>query len=241
MIDQSHNIEPKIPAMIRSVLNVQTQYAKALLISHDEVREVQEKQDVMAAEDAVRKAFEFDVTPLLAVVREELGVPADPMKAFLESGYTEKNRLPRRRRCFLVSEAVLAIDLGASSGRGIVGQLQNGGLTLDEIHRFANDPVQVGDRLHWDILRLYHEIKQAILIAKQKRVHYSKHGHRFLGCGFRLDRPFRRAARQSVPLQGSPYGRHYERSVREDSSGRDFFPGPVSSFFSSILYFSSMP
>lgn len=94
MIDQSHNIEPKIPAMIRSVLNVQTQYAKALLISHDEVREVQEKQDVMAAEDAVRKAFEFDVTPLLAVVREELGVPADPMKAFLESGYTEKKSPP---------------------------------------------------------------------------------------------------------------------------------------------------
>jgi L-rhamnose isomerase/sugar isomerase len=87
MIDQSHNIEPKIPAMIRSVLNVQTQYAKALLIDLEEVRKAQEQQDVMAAEDAVRKAHEFDVAPLLKVVREEMGVPVDPMKAYLESGY----------------------------------------------------------------------------------------------------------------------------------------------------------
>jgi L-rhamnose isomerase / sugar isomerase len=90
MIDQSHNIEHKIPAMLRSVSNVQTQYAKALLINLDEVREAQEKQDVLAAEDAVRKAFEFDVAPLLAAVREEQGVPVDPMKAFLSSGYIEK-------------------------------------------------------------------------------------------------------------------------------------------------------
>lgn len=90
MIDQSHNIERKIPAMIRSILNVQTQFAKALLVNHDEVRKAQEKQDVLAAEDAVRKAFEFDVSPLLAVVREEMGVPTDPMKAYLASGYEEK-------------------------------------------------------------------------------------------------------------------------------------------------------
>lgn len=90
MIDQSHNIERKIPAMLRSVLNVQTQYAKALLINLEEVRAAQENQDVLGAEDAVRKAFEFDVTPLLQAVREDMGVPADPMKAYLESGYDEK-------------------------------------------------------------------------------------------------------------------------------------------------------
>ncbi|MDU0204269.1 L-rhamnose isomerase [Paenibacillus sp. MAH-36] len=89
MIDQSHNIERKIPAMLRSVLNVQTQYAKALLINLDEVKDAQERQDVLGAEDAVRKAFEFDVTPLLQAVREEIGVPVDPMKAYLESGYDE--------------------------------------------------------------------------------------------------------------------------------------------------------
>ncbi|KIL41622.1 sugar isomerase [Gordoniibacillus kamchatkensis] len=87
MIDQSHNIEPKIPAMIRSVLNVQTQYAKALLIDHAEVEAAQRRGDVLGAEDAVRKAFEFDVTPLLHAVREEEGLPLDPMKAYLDSSY----------------------------------------------------------------------------------------------------------------------------------------------------------
>lgn len=90
MIDQSHNIEPKIPAMIRTVMNVQTQFAKALLIDLDEVRKAQEAQDIMAAEDAVRKAFEMDVTPLLHAVREEIGVPVDPMKAYLQSDYAAK-------------------------------------------------------------------------------------------------------------------------------------------------------
>lgn len=87
MIDQSHAIEPKIPAMIRSVLNVQTQYAKALLINLDEVREAQEKQDVLAAEAAIREAYEQDVTPLLRAVREEAGLPVDPMRAYLNSDY----------------------------------------------------------------------------------------------------------------------------------------------------------
>ncbi|NOU94023.1 L-rhamnose isomerase [Paenibacillus sp. LMG 31456] len=87
MIDQSHNIEDKIPAMIRSVLNVQTQYAKALLVNLAEVRAAQEKQDVLGAEQAVREAFEMDVTPLLRAVREEMGVPCDPMSAYLQSGY----------------------------------------------------------------------------------------------------------------------------------------------------------
>lgn len=87
MIDQSHNIEQKIPAMIRSVLNVQTQYAKALLINHEEVRACQEAQDVLGAEDAVRRAFEMDVTPLLHAVREENNLPIDPMRAYLDSSY----------------------------------------------------------------------------------------------------------------------------------------------------------
>lgn len=89
MIDQSHCIEPKIPAMIRSVLNVQTQFAKALLVNLDEVKKAQKAQDVLGAEQAVREAFECDVTPLLQVVREEMGVPIDPMKAYLGSDYKD--------------------------------------------------------------------------------------------------------------------------------------------------------
>lgn len=90
MIDQSHNIEPKIPAMIRSVLNVQTYFAKALLINWNQLEEAQEKQDVLMAEQTVREAFEQDVIPLLQAVREEMGVPVDPMKAYLESDYGTK-------------------------------------------------------------------------------------------------------------------------------------------------------
>ena len=90
MIDQSHCIEPKIPAMIRSVLNIQTAYAKALLVNREVLKEAQMKDDVMAAEAAVREAFECDVKPLLESVREEMGVPLDPMKAYLDSGYGEK-------------------------------------------------------------------------------------------------------------------------------------------------------
>jgi rhamnulokinase len=62
--------------------------------------------------------------------------------------------------------SVLAFDLGASSGKALIGQLSDGKLNITEIHRFPNDPVQVGSRLHWDILRLFHEIKQGILKSK---------------------------------------------------------------------------
>ena len=56
----------------------------------------------------------------------------------------------------------LAIDLGASSGRGIVGSFDGEKLSLRENCRFANEPVNIGDRLYWDILRIFHEIKNSI-------------------------------------------------------------------------------
>ncbi|MCK9860531.1 rhamnulokinase family protein [Paenibacillus sp. ATY16] len=65
---------------------------------------------------------------------------------------------------------ILAFDLGASSGRAILGSLKDGKIVTEELHRFPNDPVQTGDRLHWDILRLYHEIKQGLLKAKHKGI-----------------------------------------------------------------------
>ncbi len=65
---------------------------------------------------------------------------------------------------------ILAFDLGASSGRALLGRLANGKIEVEEIHRFPNDPVQVGDRLYWDILRLFHEIKQGLLKAKHRGI-----------------------------------------------------------------------
>lgn len=62
---------------------------------------------------------------------------------------------------------VLAFDFGASSGRAILGSFDGEKIELKEIHRFSNDPVKVGNTFYWDILRLFHEIKQGILKAKQ--------------------------------------------------------------------------
>lgn len=90
MIDQSHNIEPKIPAMIRSVLNCQMQWARVLLIQWERLRQAQLRNDVMDAEAAVREAFEQDVTWWLGAYREKRGLPRDPMRAFLESGYADR-------------------------------------------------------------------------------------------------------------------------------------------------------
>ncbi|MUT66816.1 rhamnulokinase family protein [Paenibacillus sp. NEAU-GSW1] len=63
---------------------------------------------------------------------------------------------------------ILAYDLGASSGRALLGRLTGGKIEVEEIHRFSNDPVQIGERLHWDVLRLYHELKQGLLKAKHQ-------------------------------------------------------------------------
>lgn len=65
---------------------------------------------------------------------------------------------------------ILAYDLGASSGRALLGRLNDKRIEVEELHRFPNDPVQVGARLHWDILRLYHEMKQGLLKAKHEGV-----------------------------------------------------------------------
>ena len=62
---------------------------------------------------------------------------------------------------------VLAFDFGASSGRAILGSFDGEKITLNEVHRFSNDPVSVGGTFYWDVLRLFHEIKQGILKAKQ--------------------------------------------------------------------------
>ena len=57
---------------------------------------------------------------------------------------------------------VLAADFGAGSGRVVRGALDGRRLTLHEVHRFSNDPVQLRSELYWDFLRLFHELKQGI-------------------------------------------------------------------------------
>jgi len=90
MLDQCHNIEPKIPGQIRSVMNVQEATAKALLVDADALLEAQTAGDVLGANGLVMDAYNTDVRPLLAQLRESQGLDPDPIAAYKASGYAEK-------------------------------------------------------------------------------------------------------------------------------------------------------
>jgi rhamnulokinase len=98
----------------------------------------------------------------------------------------------------------LAVDLGAESGRAILGALDRDQLTLSEVHRFANDPVRLPDGLHWDVLRLWSEIKTALsVVAHKHKVKLAGIGIDAWGVDFAL------LDRQGV-LLGNPF--HYRDS-----------------------------
>ncbi len=90
MLDQCHNIEPKIQAQIRSVLNVQEATAKALLVDRQALREAQRGGDVLGANGILMDAYNTDVRPMLADLRADMGLDPDPVAAFGRSGYFEK-------------------------------------------------------------------------------------------------------------------------------------------------------
>ncbi|GAB3401756.1 L-rhamnose isomerase [Schumannella luteola] len=87
MLDQCHNVEDKIPGQIRSVLNVQEMTARALLVDRAALDTAQAAGDVLGAHGILMDAFYTDVRPALAEWRESRGLPADPMRAYAESGY----------------------------------------------------------------------------------------------------------------------------------------------------------
>lgn len=95
MLDQCHNIEPKIPAIIRSVLNVQEATAKALLVDAGALATAQRDGDVLAANGVLMDAYHTDVRPLLGELRADMGLDPDPMAAYRRSGYFEQIRAER--------------------------------------------------------------------------------------------------------------------------------------------------
>ena len=95
MLDQCHNLEEKIPGEIRSATNVQEATAKALLVDREALKAAQLAGDVLAANDIFIDAFNTDVRPMLAELRESQGLAPDPMRAFLDSGYLERVRSER--------------------------------------------------------------------------------------------------------------------------------------------------
>jgi L-rhamnose isomerase/sugar isomerase len=90
MLDQCHNIEAKIPAIIRSVMNIQEATAKALLVDRDALSRAQQAGDVLESNAVLMDAYNTDVRPLLAEVRADAGIDPDPIAAYRRSGYQEK-------------------------------------------------------------------------------------------------------------------------------------------------------
>ncbi|WP_353946524.1 L-rhamnose isomerase [Streptomyces sp. HUAS MG91] len=90
MLDQCHNIEAKIPAVIRSVMNVQEATAKALLVDREALSAAQAAGDVLAANAVVMDAYNTDVRPLLAEWREERGLAPDPVAGYAACGWQER-------------------------------------------------------------------------------------------------------------------------------------------------------
>ncbi|MER5948514.1 L-rhamnose isomerase [Streptomyces sp. NPDC001904] len=90
MLDQCHNIEAKIPAVIRSVMNVQEATAKALLVDREALGAAQATGDVLAANAVLMDAYNTDVRPLLAEWREERGLRPDPVAGYAASGWQER-------------------------------------------------------------------------------------------------------------------------------------------------------
>jgi len=90
MLDQCHNIEPKIPGQIRSICNVQEATAKALLVDREALVDAQRSGDVLRANEVFMDAFHTDVRPMLAELRQEMGLDPNPMEAYRRSGYQER-------------------------------------------------------------------------------------------------------------------------------------------------------
>jgi L-rhamnose isomerase/sugar isomerase len=89
-IDQSHNVEAKVEAMIQTVMNLQESYAKALLVDRIALGRAQADGDILGANRILVDAYNTDVRPLCAQVREELGAAADPIAAFRADGYADR-------------------------------------------------------------------------------------------------------------------------------------------------------
>ena len=106
MVDQSHNLKPKIPAMIQTITWAQELYAKAALVPWKQLRVHQTKGDIIQAEQCLQRAFMTDVTDALHSWRTEKGLNPDPLEAYLKSGYETSITEERKKR---------RLDLGLNS------------------------------------------------------------------------------------------------------------------------------
>ncbi len=97
-IDQSHNVEAKVEAMVLSIVNLQEAYAKALLVDREALRAAQRAGDVLGAHEALLDAYRTDVRPLCARARASLGASEDPVAELRASGYAQRATAERATR-----------------------------------------------------------------------------------------------------------------------------------------------
>jgi L-rhamnose isomerase/sugar isomerase len=89
MLDQSHNVTDPIESLMTSAIELQRAYAQALLVDRGELAQLQEKNDVLAATQVLKRAFTTDVAPILATARQQNGAALDPMRLYRNSGYRQ--------------------------------------------------------------------------------------------------------------------------------------------------------
>src|SRR5579859_5729690 len=90
MIDQSHNLKGKMEAMVQTVCAGQELWLKAALVDRERLEHLQDKCELVAAEELFRGAFWHDVRPLVREWRQSRGLPEDPLAALAESGYVQR-------------------------------------------------------------------------------------------------------------------------------------------------------
>jgi L-rhamnose isomerase/sugar isomerase len=98
MVDQSHNLKGKLEEAIQTVTMAQQLYAKGALVDYEELSHAQNTCDLVGAESLLQDAFNIDVRPAIQEWRDSKGLPRDPLKAFLESGYMERITKERAAR-----------------------------------------------------------------------------------------------------------------------------------------------
>jgi L-rhamnose isomerase/sugar isomerase len=98
MIDQSHNLKGKIEAMVQTVMTAQELYAKAALVDHQRLSELQQECKLVEAEECFRSAFWQDVRPGIAAWRKRLGLAENPLEALKKGGYLERIAHDRKHR-----------------------------------------------------------------------------------------------------------------------------------------------
>jgi L-rhamnose isomerase/sugar isomerase len=96
MVDQAHNVEPRIPAMILTVMTLQENWMKANLVDREALQEAQAAGDILEANRCLKAAFDTDVRPMIVAWRESRGLPADPFAAYIASGIEAKRAATRQ-------------------------------------------------------------------------------------------------------------------------------------------------